>query len=289
MFVRSTRFDHLLSALFVISMGACGNFGSCTACGASSPLPTGGLPGNQTIEGGAQIRVTPQGFTKLTSILPGILNTQFTQTPICVPGTTAGVNDPIFNTFTGIKYCEASATGCSPGCKVAVGLNNNGLGLSVTNTGTLNLNLSLNINTTIDLAAYIADASIGSCNLTVSSPNVGGNIDIAFGIQPTNGELDLHVADINNVSLNIDFSGCGIVATIAQTVTDIISDIESSFIGPLINDLLTPVVPTRWSRASCRTRSASRASTTSASYSPGSRPARRRCSRPAWCPAATCR
>src|SRR5512146_1851841 len=81
-FVRSTRFNSLISIAFVVSMGACGNFGGCGACGATGPLPPGGLPGNQTIEGGAQVRVTPSGFTKLTSLLPGLINSQLTANPI---------------------------------------------------------------------------------------------------------------------------------------------------------------------------------------------------------------
>src|SRR5450432_2564749 len=76
-FVHSNVINKILSVLFVVSVGACGSFGSCGACGATLPLPTGGLPGNQTIEGGGQIRVTPAGFTKLTSILPGIINSGF--------------------------------------------------------------------------------------------------------------------------------------------------------------------------------------------------------------------
>src|SRR5512134_3180579 len=75
-FVHSTRINSVISLLFILAMGACGNFGSCGACGATQPLPGGRLPVDQTVEGGAQIRVTPQGFQKLTAILPGVLNQQ---------------------------------------------------------------------------------------------------------------------------------------------------------------------------------------------------------------------
>ena len=71
---RSTRLNLILSTVFIVAMGACGNLGGCGACSAAQPLPGGALPADQTVEGGAQIRVTPPGFNKLTSILPGALN-----------------------------------------------------------------------------------------------------------------------------------------------------------------------------------------------------------------------
>ncbi len=84
MFVRSTRLNAVLSTMFVVALGACGNLGGCGACGAVQPLPQGGLPATQTIEGGAQIRVTQQGFNKLTAIIPGLLNSQLAG-GFCVP------------------------------------------------------------------------------------------------------------------------------------------------------------------------------------------------------------
>ena len=87
-FVRSTHINRVLSVLFIVSMGACGNVGGCGACGAAGPLPGGILPPNQTVEGGAQVRVTPQGFNKLTSILPGALSSAF-GSGFTIPGGTA--------------------------------------------------------------------------------------------------------------------------------------------------------------------------------------------------------
>src|SRR5262245_50626517 len=108
-------------------MGACGNLGGCGACGSSQPLPGGKLPTDQTVEGGAQIRVTPQGFSKLTSILPGVLNQQLAG-GFCVPKGNFG--DMNSFPFTGAQWCYQSGNGCSPGCKINVSLNPNGLNLS---------------------------------------------------------------------------------------------------------------------------------------------------------------
>src|SRR5689334_12804219 len=50
-------------------------FGSgCSGgCSCITPLPNP-IPSDQIIEGGAQVRVTPGGFQKITSIVPGVIN-----------------------------------------------------------------------------------------------------------------------------------------------------------------------------------------------------------------------
>src|SRR5687767_6633897 len=117
-FARSTRFNLIFGTLFVLAMGACGNLGGCGACGAAQPLPAPGnapvvknMPVDQTVEGGAQIRVTQQGFQKLTSILPGLVNDQFAS-GFCVPRGQVGS----LGTFgTGAEYCHTNSNGCNPG------------------------------------------------------------------------------------------------------------------------------------------------------------------------------
>src|SRR5689334_9835080 len=119
-------------------MGACGNVGGCGACGSVGPLPTGGLPKNQTIEGGAQIRVTPAGFNKLKSVLPALLNQQLAG-GFCIPDGEVGNCSGGF-LGTGACYCTNSGSGCSPGCHVNVSLNS--LVPTVTSQQMLNIRIS---------------------------------------------------------------------------------------------------------------------------------------------------
>ncbi|MFT3695811.1 MAG: MYXO-CTERM sorting domain-containing protein [Kofleriaceae bacterium] len=217
--------------LFVVTLGACGNFGGCSACGSSSPLPTGGLPGNQTIEGGAQVRVTPQGFTKLTSILPGAINSAFGG-GFCVP---QGQIGSLGTLGTGAKYCEGSCTGGGNGCQVDIGLNS--LQTSVTNQQTLHLKLSSHVATTVKIDGKIVGIGF-SCSLGVSSNNLGADVDIALGTRADNGELTITLGQVNSVSLNLDFSGCGPLSSIGNFVSDVID----SFIGQFIIQLLTPTI-----------------------------------------------
>ncbi len=229
MFAASPRLNYLLSALFIVALGSCGNLSGCGGC-SSQPLPAGGLPPGQTIEGGAQVRVTPAGFNKLTSILPGIIN-QSLGSGFCVPE--GSVGSP---SFTGANYCSANdGGGCNPGCKVNASLNS--LTTQVTNNQTLDLTLSTSISTTIHIDGAIVFVPF-SCDLGVSSNNLNGDLDIAFGIDQTTGELTINLDQINSFHLGLDFSGCSFVSSIANFAGDVLD----SFIGQFIVQLLTPTV-----------------------------------------------
>lgn len=238
MFVGSTRLNSVLSALFVVALGACGDFGGCGACGAVQPLPGGKLPDDQTIEGGAQIRVTQQGFQKLTSVLPGLINSSFSG-GFCVPkGTVGDPYAPWYDFATGAEWCYANDGGCTPGCEATISVNPNGLSTSVVGPQTLRVNLSTTISGTVPLRGQVIGVLSASCSLDFSSNNLGGSFDIAFGIRPDNGELDIHLAQINQFNLNLTFNGCGLLSDIGNLATDIID----SFIGQFIIGLLTPTV-----------------------------------------------
>lgn len=235
MFVRSTRLNAALSTMFVVALGACGNLGGCGACGAVQPLPQGGLPATQTIEGGAQIRVTQQGFNKLTAIIPGLLNSQLAG-GFCVPSGGIG------GSALGADYCYSTQGTCAPGCNVAVALNSAGTSVSVVGPQTLRVNVSATVSTALPIRGVVLGFSVGSCTVNVNSPGLGGSLDVALGIAPTTGELTLELKKINSFTLNLDISGCGILGDIADIAVDLVDDIVGSFIGEFIIDLLTPAI-----------------------------------------------
>jgi MYXO-CTERM domain-containing protein len=187
------------------------------------------------VEGGAQVRVTPQGFTKLTSILPGAINSAF-GSGFCVPKGTIGSPGGFLG--TGANYCSANAApSCNPGCEIAVGLNPNGLALHVTNQNTLNVAISAHVSTNVHIDGQVVGIGF-SCDLGVSSNNLAGNLDIALGTRADNGELTITLKQINSFNLGLDFSGCGPVSSIGNLVSTILD----SFIGQFIVQLLTPTV-----------------------------------------------
>ena len=247
MFVRSTRFNLVLSTAFIVLMGACGNLGGCGACSSSQPLPGGQLPADQTVEGGAQIRVTQQGFKKLTDLLPGLFNQQLTN-GICIPAGSQDVSIAGFS-LASAEYChQNSGTGCTNGCKIAVNLNAPpaGLGVSVTNQSTLRLNVSTAVNTSIHLVFKVFGATVDSCDLGINSSNVNGSFDIAFGIKPADGELDIHLANINSFTTNLNFTGCGILSSfgnLAAALIDAIPNALKGLLTPLIDPLIQGFLP----------------------------------------------
>jgi hypothetical protein len=231
-FIHSTRLNLIMSALFVLAMGACGGVGGCGACSAVQPLPGGKLPADQTVEGGAQIRVTPQGFNKLTSILPSLLNQQLSN-GFCVAKGSVDVT-----LGTDANYCDGHPSpSCPLGCLVNVALNPGGLTTSVTNSQTLNLRLSTSISSSIHLDGEVVFIPF-ACTLNVSSTNLSGSFDIALGTDAPTGELTVHLANINSFNLGLDFSGCGPVSSVANLATTIID----SFIGEFLVGLLQPSI-----------------------------------------------
>jgi len=246
-FVRSTRLNQLLSLVFIFAMGACGNFGGCGACGAVGALPADtpqtlkGVPRDQTVEGGAQIRVTPQGFQKISQALPAVLN-QSLAGGFCVPRGEVGSCTGGFPN-TGACYCAGNAgPGCNPGCKANVSINPGGLTISATTANSLRVNLSLSISTQIVLTGRLLGASLGSCTLNVSTPDLNGSFNIALGVKAADGELDLRLASINAFQLNLDINGCGFLGDIASLVGDLIDAVNGSFLNQFVFAALTPAI-----------------------------------------------
>src|SRR5580704_628353 len=238
MFARSLLLNYILSALFVLSMGACSGSTGC-GCGSSSPLPAGGLPGDQTIEGGAQIRVTPEGFTKLATLIPGIINQALSSGGICIPGNTFGATISGFPLATA-SYCEENnGPSCTNGCLVDVGLNTSGTSTTVVGNQ-LQVNISTSLNTSIDLKFVVADIQVASCTLGIASSNLNGSFDIGFGIQSPNGELEL-TTSVNSFQLNLNFTGCSILSDIANDFSSLLDSIPAalqSLLSPIVNKLV---------------------------------------------------
>jgi len=245
-FVRSTGINSILSLLFVTAMGACGNFGGCGACGSTAELPNGKLPTDQTIEGGAQVRVTEQGFKKLTAIMPGLLNQSLSGGFCAIPGGSSGVSIFGFDLISA-RYCQSTggACGASKGCTLNTSINPGGLSTSVVGNN-LRINISTSVDAYIPLEFRFLGATVDSCNMHITSNNLSGNIDVAFGIKPGNGELDIKLASVNSFNLNLNWSNCGIIDDIGQLITDFIDFIPDSlisFLTPLIDPLIQNFIP----------------------------------------------
>jgi uncharacterized protein (TIGR03382 family) len=231
-FTKSTYLNRLVSVVFFVALAGCGDIGSGCGC-AMQPLPGGQLPADQTIEGGGQIRVTQAGFQKLTSIIPGFLNSALEQ-GFCLGRGVVG--DP---GFTGAEYCyqrPGGACGGDQGCRVNVNVDYTDL--SVTNQQRLRIRTQIDLSTTVHLRGAVLWIP-ASCNLQLNAPNVLVDADIAFGIRPADGELQINLDRINQLNLPSNpFSNCSLLSDIANLATSILD----SFIGELLIDLLMPVL-----------------------------------------------
>lgn len=215
---------YLISILFVVGAGACGGSGGCGGC-ALEPLPAGGLPADQTIEGGAQLRISSAGFDTLTSVLPAILGDTFAD------GTCIGAS-------TGtLSYCYKNDGQCSPGCKLD--LNVDSIDISVPQDNQLRVRVQFDIDVDLPAKLKIPLAPDPSCTLHATSNNTVVNIIVGFKINPTSGELEVGLQSIEDVDINLSLSGCAGLGTI---LSGLISVLDSVLDVGFIRDLLTPVL-----------------------------------------------
>ncbi len=221
MFSKDRRINLVLS-LFFLLLSACGGLGSGCGC-TTQPLPAGGLPSDQTIEGGGQIRVTRAGFAKLTSVIPALLNDQLSD-GFCIGQ----------QSILGANVCyENQGPTCNPGCRVNVALQETRL--QVTNAQTLNVYIRANISVPVRIDPPI----FGACTMTVTANNLSADLDIGFGINPTTGEMTLRLNRINSYDLSgVSYSGCTVISFLASLVTSL----AGTILGEFVVDLLTPTI-----------------------------------------------
>jgi MYXO-CTERM domain-containing protein len=219
-FSKDSRVNVLLMILF-LALSACGGLGSGCGC-SQQPLPEGGLPKDQTVEGGGQVRVTRAGFQKLTSVVPAIINDALGG-GMCIDRTS----------ILGADVCYENNGGCNQGCRVNIDVAETRL--TVTNANTLNVFVRANIDTAVRIDPPIFSA----CTMTVTANNLSADLDIGFTIDPATGELRIVLNRINDYNLSgVNFSGCSVISFLANLVTDLLD----SFLGDFIVGLLTPTI-----------------------------------------------
>jgi len=238
--------NFIFSSLFVAALGACGSVGGCGGCG-ELPLPAPGtaphinkMPADQTVEGGAQIRVTAAGFQKLRTLVPEAING--TLAPICIPKGAADIGIGIDLA----SYCGNTTPACGAGVKAcAVQPSVAFTDLTPNGNNALNVRIGLNIDTTIPISVIF----IGSCNLQISTTAANpdtpiiADLNLSLGIKRPDGELDIGVTGVNQIDVGgIDFiSSGGIICDAAEVAGDLIVDILD-VIGDVIGPLLAPLL-----------------------------------------------
>ncbi|HEX7839530.1 MAG TPA: hypothetical protein VF469_18775 [Kofleriaceae bacterium] len=229
MFTRSARWNLGLSALLVLAMGACGSAGGCGSCSAVQPLPGGKLPADQTVEGGAQLRVTPHGMATITSIVKPLLDQQVAG-GFCLPSGSALAGT--------VSFCEINQGGCTNGCRVVPTLSSVTLGAHPTDPTLLRAHLAASASATVPLHVLV-----GTCNINVSISQLVADIDIALNIDPASGELAIRGNPITNFSFSDSFGTDGNLACQAITgLAGLIDDLAHSSVVDFVSGLLSPAI-----------------------------------------------
>ena len=215
-----------LGLLVVLTAGACSGGGGCGGC-ALEELPAGGVPSDQTIEGGAQLRISSAGFDTITQVLPAI-----------VQDSVGGISIPA-QSFGGFVL---GADICSGGCPVD--FNFTTLQVDVPQDDQLRLLAEFDVDVAVLASADAFGASIGSCTLNVSNDQpVSFEVIVGFGIDPATGELEIGLENIGNVDLNLQFSGCGLISDILGGVVGFVDAILGvDFIANLLTPILEPII-----------------------------------------------
>jgi len=211
----------------LVAAGACSDNSGC----GTTPLPNGALPAGQTIEGGAQIRITRQGFNKLASVVPDLINDQIGD-GFCVPEGTEAT----------IHYCYENQGTCTLGCNVDVSLNQ--VQFVTLNSSTLTLRLDLAAAATVPTEA----PGFAPCYLNANADHLYGDADIELVPDPTTGELTVTLAQIRNLDLSrLQITGssgfCSGASVFATFLKAYLADTLADYMTPTVNDLIQSYLP----------------------------------------------
>lgn len=231
MFSTRRYWNLFLSLGFVFALGCDGGLGGC-GCG-EEPLPSWDyVPVDQQVEGGGQVRVTPNGFNKLTALIPPIINDAVSG--LCLDRGSTG-----YTLGTGADWCDTNQGTCTDGC--AININLESIDMTVPSNDRLNTRVQISAGLSIPVDYRIIGIG-GSCTIDAAVESAVFDVDLNFGIDPVDGELTLGLSEIQQLTLNPSIDGCGLIGDIVDTVLGIIDDFLNSFIFDLLKPILTPLL-----------------------------------------------
>lgn len=262
----------------VASVG-CGGQG--LGCAGLKPLPKEpapyGLPRNQLVEGGAQLRLTKPGLDKITAAIPGLLRSALMDNGTCAIQRVGYDLGPVtLFELCGETDCPGNKIGCGafiylsskdlpsnlapPFPKTAANMDDGKLNVTVTvsqssATAPVRFKVRIKMDVVIPIslnafdtgACYLIGRSDHAADRNLSPIDIEASLDL--GINPTTGELTLALApgsaiNIISTSIGVDSSGgaCSLGSFILNPAIDLAESLLNSFIGDfLINTLLRGV------------------------------------------------
>jgi MYXO-CTERM domain-containing protein len=230
------RTDLIVVLGLSVVMGACAGDG----CGCGfEPLPGGALPLDQTLEGGAQIRVTPAGMDKVEQVIDDAV------TDSLADGMCIGENDQGIGVGD-IVWCMNDDGVCNAGCNL--GFNVDSVDLTP-EPGLVRLRTQFDVQVDLPVSFDpIWGGRIGPCTLDIHTTDTKVDALVALRIDEATGETRVELDDISDLQLNPSVSGCSFIGAVVDVAADVVSAaLEVGFIRdllrPLINDLLQSFIP----------------------------------------------
>ena len=236
---RSIRWAFLL--VTVALSGACGGGTGCGGCGSTTPLPAGGLPVDQTVEGGGQIRVTPSGMGKIQTLARDMVDDALGE-GFCIPPTEIGDGDGTLG--TGAFICQGNQNQCAPGCDTDITIDS----ITVGAAGTQTLRLRAQVDVIADVPTnYQVLGFGGSCTLQVTANNFIITADIALGIDGSSGEMTIGTPQVPRPNLSVSFANCGVASSLLNLFsgffTSYIVDAIIAVVRPTLEQLVDELLP----------------------------------------------
>jgi hypothetical protein len=198
--------DPLYVVGLVLAIAGCGGDG-CAGCDLA-PLPAGGLPADQTVEGGAQVRVTPTGIAKVEGIIGDVIGDALAG-GICIPEVSQNI------IIGDIEACFNNDGQCTPGCQADIGIDSVDL---IPEAGHLRIVAQIDVQS--DVAVRFDPVLLPpiSCTLGVTANNTVVEANVAVGIDAASGEITVNLQDIPGFTVDPDFSGCSFVSGVINFI-----------------------------------------------------------------------
>ncbi len=241
----NNRFLNLVLWLALASIASGCTGGGCSGC-SFSELPEGGVPASQTIESGAQIRITEDGLQTIGNVVTALLDDMIGG-GFCL-GQQMVIDDSsaVHDVAVGACYndtCTAGGTGCDVDIDVT--------SFVVTpNPDSITVAGNFNMSTDIDIGASVWVIGLGTlyddnCVLSASLPDALVSFDVSFSVNSGSGEMEIDFDTVNDFNLTgLEINGCGLLGdaldglfSLLTEITSILTDELGFFFGPLLAEL----------------------------------------------------
>jgi hypothetical protein len=207
------------------------------------PLPAGGVPKDQIVEGAIQVRVSSTGLQTVSAFAAQLIRNMF-GAGICLPRQAAVFE--ILGIDTTVRACEETnmCGGGAQGCKIVASV----ASVNISTPSAQVVRLSAKGITGQAATTVRADVDLGwlgtlrlKCAVTLKIKKLDVEADADIGTHASTGEIAVGVRELRALNIDVDLGGCA-AAELAGVVINGLELIINTQIGLFVVDLLTPFI-----------------------------------------------